>query len=86
VRAPAPSAAASASADAAPPAEPAPAAGAAPAARAAPAVHGGVRAAGHPPAPRGPHPLVMGLHSSAFRLNVSTFCGIRWLHDFPPVY
>jgi hypothetical protein len=26
------------------------------------------------------------LHSSAFRLNVSTFCGIRWVHDFPPVY
>jgi len=27
-----------------------------------------------------------GLHSSTFRLNVSIFCGIRWLHDFPPVY
>ena len=27
-----------------------------------------------------------GLHSSTFRLNVSTFCGIRWVHDFPPVY
>jgi hypothetical protein len=21
-----------------------------------------------------------------FQLNVSTFCGIRWVHDFPPVY
>ena len=27
-----------------------------------------------------------GLHSSTFRLNVSTFCGIRWVHVFPPVY
>jgi hypothetical protein len=27
-----------------------------------------------------------GLHSSTFRLNVSTFCGVRWVHDFPPVY
>jgi hypothetical protein len=27
-----------------------------------------------------------GLHSSTFRLNASTFCGIRWVHDFPPVY
>ena len=27
-----------------------------------------------------------GLHSSTFRLNVSTFCGIRRVHDFPPVY
>jgi len=27
-----------------------------------------------------------GLHSSTFRLNVSIFCGIRWVHDFPPVY
>ena len=27
-----------------------------------------------------------GLHSSTFRVNVSTFCGIRWVHDFPPVY
>ena len=27
-----------------------------------------------------------GLHSSTFRLNVSTFCWIRWVHDFPPVY
>jgi hypothetical protein len=26
-----------------------------------------------------------GLHSSTFQLNVSTFCGIRWVHDFPPV-
>jgi len=26
-----------------------------------------------------------GLHSSTFRLNVSTFCGIRWMHDFPSV-
>jgi hypothetical protein len=24
------------------------------------------------------------LHSSKFRLNVSIFCGIRWLHDFFP--
>jgi hypothetical protein len=22
-----------------------------------------------------------GLHSSTFRINVSIFCGIRWLHD-----
>jgi len=27
-----------------------------------------------------------GLHSSSFWLNVSTFCGIRWVHDFPPVH
>jgi hypothetical protein len=27
-------------------------------------------------------PLTRGLHSSTFRLNVSTFCGIRWLHNF----
>ena len=27
-----------------------------------------------------------GLHSSTFRLNISTFCGIRWVPDFPPVY
>jgi hypothetical protein len=27
-----------------------------------------------------------GLHSSTFRLNVSTFCFIRRVHDFPPVY
>jgi len=27
-----------------------------------------------------------GLHSSTFRLNVSIFCGIRWVHDFPSVY
>jgi len=26
------------------------------------------------------------LHSSTIRLNVSTFCGIPWVHDFPPVY
>jgi hypothetical protein len=26
-----------------------------------------------------------GLHSSTFRLNLSTFCGIRWVHDFPLV-
>ena len=27
-----------------------------------------------------------GLHSSTFRLNVSIFCWIHWVHDFPPVY
>jgi len=27
-----------------------------------------------------------GLHSSTFRLNVSTFCWIRWVHDICPVY
>ena len=27
-----------------------------------------------------------GLHSSTFWLNVSTFCWIRWVHDYPPVY
>jgi hypothetical protein len=27
-----------------------------------------------------------GLHSSTFRLNTSTFCGIRWVHEIPPVY
>ena len=27
-----------------------------------------------------------GLHSSTFRLNVGTFWGIRWVHDYPPVY
>jgi len=27
-----------------------------------------------------------GLRSSTFRLNVSTLRGIRWVHDFPPVY
>ena len=27
-----------------------------------------------------------GLHSSTFRRNVSIFCDIRWLHDFPRVY
>jgi hypothetical protein len=26
------------------------------------------------------------LHSSTFRLNVSTSCGIRFVHGFPPVY
>ena len=26
------------------------------------------------------------LHSFTFRLNVSTFCGIRLVHGFPPVY
>jgi len=26
------------------------------------------------------------LHSSTFRLNVSKICGIRWVHDVPPVY
>jgi hypothetical protein len=30
--------------------------------------------------------LGRGLHSSTFRLNVSTFCGISWAHDFTPVY
>ena len=36
--------------------------------------------------PGGAPPGGRGLHSSTFRLNVSTFCGIRWVHDFPPVY
>jgi len=27
-----------------------------------------------------------GSHSSTLLLNVSTFCGIRRVHDFPPVY
>ena len=27
-----------------------------------------------------------GSHSSTFLLNVSSFCGIRWVHDVPPVY
>ena len=27
-----------------------------------------------------------GLHSSTCRLNLSTCCGIRWVHDVPPVY
>ena len=27
-----------------------------------------------------------GLHSYPIRLNVSTSCGIRWVHDFPAVY
>jgi len=26
------------------------------------------------------------LHSSTFRLNVSTFCWIRGVHELPPVY
>ena len=26
-----------------------------------------------------------GLHSSTFRLNVNTFCGVQWVHDPPPV-
>ena len=30
--------------------------------------------------------LGRGSHSSTFRLNVSAFCGIRWVHGFPPVY
>jgi len=30
--------------------------------------------------------LGRGSHSSTFRLNVSTFCGIGWVHDFPLVY
>ena len=33
-----------------------------------------------------PVALGRGLHSSTFRLNVSTFSWIRWVHDFPPVY
>jgi hypothetical protein len=32
------------------------------------------------------HDYGRGSHSSTFRLNVSTFCGIHWLHDSPPVY
>jgi hypothetical protein len=28
-------------------------------------------------------PGARGLHSFTFRLNVSTFCGIRWVHEFP---
>jgi len=31
-------------------------------------------------------PASRGLHSSTFRLNVSTLCGIRRVHDFPAVY
>jgi len=34
----------------------------------------------------GEHVRGRGLHSSTFRLNVSTFCVIRRVHDFPPVY
>jgi len=30
--------------------------------------------------------LGRGLHSFSLQLNVSTFCGIRWVHDFPPIY
>jgi len=30
--------------------------------------------------------LGRGIHSSTFRLNISTFCGIRWVRDSPPVY
>ena len=33
-----------------------------------------------------PGPLGKGLHTSTFRLKVSTFCWIRWVHDFKPVY
>jgi hypothetical protein len=35
---------------------------------------------------RSVRPVCRGLHSSRFRLNVSTFCGIRWVYNFPPVY
>jgi hypothetical protein len=31
-------------------------------------------------------PRTRGLHSYTIRLNVSTFCWIRWVHGFPPVY
>jgi hypothetical protein len=31
-------------------------------------------------------PVFRGLHSSTYRLNVSTFCWPRWVHEFPPVY
>ena len=31
-------------------------------------------------------PITRGLHSSMIRLNVSTFCGTRRVHYFPPVY
>jgi hypothetical protein len=31
-------------------------------------------------------PIIRGSHSSTSRLNVRTFCWIRWVHDFPPVY
>ena len=30
--------------------------------------------------------LEAGTHSSIFRLNVTSFCWMRWVHDFPPVY
>jgi len=32
------------------------------------------------------HPTARGLRSFTFRLNLSTFCGIRWVHGFPPLY
>ena len=35
---------------------------------------------------RAPPPPPRGLHSSTSRLNISTLCGIRWAHGFPPVY
>jgi len=35
---------------------------------------------------RGQYTQGRGLHSSTIRLNVSTFCGIRRVHEFPPVY
>jgi len=43
------------------------------------------------PAPTHVHVVVLwargrGLHSSTFRLNVSTLCGIHTVHDFPLVY
>jgi hypothetical protein len=31
-------------------------------------------------------PRGRGLHLSSFRLNVSAFCGKRWVHDSPQVY
>jgi hypothetical protein len=30
-------------------------------------------------------PSARGLHSSTLWLNLGTFCGIRWVHHFPPV-
>jgi len=33
-----------------------------------------------------PPPPGRGLHLSTIRLNVGTFCGMRWVHNFPPVY
>ena len=43
---------------------------------------------GAAPSPAPGTPMPMGLHSSTFQLNVSTFCVISWVHDydFPPVY